>query len=393
MAQIMPGTDSSGLSANTSLASLLSGIFSGSYGLNQLFGSGSSTAAGSAAAGAAAASPFQSQFGQYQGQVQGALNNAQSYQNQLQSILQGFNIGPSITNLNNIASQAGQLNPAVTGNAANNPAIQSAGSDLTSQVSALAGNYMSNPAIQAQYNLGLQTAERGIQAAGYGGSGQQMVELQNYGQQFASQAYQQQLQDILSTNSQAFQENLGSSQFSAGLQQQSFGNSLQQLLSQSQLTSAAPNLALAQQGQAISGYGTLGNMGQGTLNALGLFSGASTGSPATAGSILSGQFGNSQTAAGNLGSGLSGILSGINGLTGGNLGTQAGDFLNSLLGNSGSYGSLLSGGISQWIDSFGGGIGSLGSSLGSASTGGLESLIAGGADTAGSEGLSALLGL
>lgn len=384
------------LSGNTSLASLLSGIFSGGYGLNQLFGSGSSTAAGSAAAGAAAASPFQSQYGLYQPWVGNALTRNETTQTQLSDILQGAGASTQGTQ-NNLTGLAGYLNMNlgnITGDSGTLSQMLGSGANLQTQLSNLSSNYMNNPAIQAQYQIGLDSVNRGLQASGYGGSGAQQVELEKYGQQFASQAYNQEFQNLISGSNATFSQNQAANQTATGLQQQQYTNTLNSILSQGQLYNQAGQLGLAGLQTQLGGFGTLFSGQQGELNSLGLFSGAQSSSPATAGSILSGQFGNSQTAAGNLGAGLSGILSGVNGLTGGGFGNSVGDLLNNLLGGGGSYGSLLNGGISQFIDQFGGGIGSLGSSLGvGVSGGGLEGLIAGGADTAGSEGLSALLGL
>lgn len=391
---------------NTSLASLLSGIFSGAYGLNQLVGSGKDTAAGSAAAGAAAASPFQSQFGNYQPQVQGAINNAQGSQGALSSIISGINTSGAQGQLGALAAQAGGLNGAITGNQSLtsilsglatqgaggvSSAISGSGQSLQDQVAALSTNYMNNPAIQAQYNLGLDTVNRGLLATGYGGSGQQQAQLEEFGQQFASNAYQQQLQDILSTNQQAFGQNVGATQLGAGLQQQQFGealqgtqlagqfqqntfaNQLQSILSQGNLVQSGSQLGLSGQGLQIQGFSTLGNEQQGLLNALGLFSGASTGSPATAGSILSGQFGNAQTAAGNLGAGITGIASGIDSASGGSLSSGLGNFLGNLFGGGDigtSIGDILSGTIGG--GALGGGFSSLGGDLLGLGTSGVE---------------------
>jgi len=291
------------------LGGLLSSIFTGAIGLNQLVGGGGGSVSGSAAAGASAADPFASQRAQYQqtlsglpGQLQGQIGSAQNAVNPIISQLTGLGGNATMQQLQGLFQQPQQM----LGGLANSVVP---GMDLQQKIDALAGNYMDNPAIKAQYELGLGSVNRGLAAQGLMGSGQQMAELERYGQQFASQAYQQQFQNLLSGNQQ--QAALAGQQFSQQaiaqqlmnqMQQQRFGQglSLQQMLSQS--LGQAGQLQLGASGQQL---GATGNLLQQMLTA----SGATTGSPATAGGILSGQFANSQQAAANLGQGTVGALS------------------------------------------------------------------------------------
>lgn len=285
------------------LGSLLSSIFTGAIGANQLFGSGGGSVNGAAAAGAAAASPFGAQFSQYQPQLQSLFNQ------------QGTDVNTQRAAINQFIPQIlGMGVPSMDAATLGSPAA------LGQQLSQLSSNYMDNPAIQAQYKLGLDTVGRGIAAQGLMGSGAQMKELSDYGQQFASNAYQQQFQNILSSNQQAYQQGLLNTQEQAALT----GQRTSQIL-------GAGQLEMGLQGQVL-------NSNQGMLQQLLAASGATTGSPATAGGILSGQFANSQQAASNLGSGLAGSLSRLLGQGGGlpNMPSGIGNFLNDLLGGGGN---------------------------------------------------------
>lgn len=299
------------------LGALLSSIFTGAIGAGQLFGGGSGSVTGSAAAGAAAANPFGGQFGSYQPQLQQAITG------------QTGQIGAVGSNISPITQQLLGMG----GNAAGTAMAGSPGS-LTSQLNNLATNYMANPAIKAQYQLGLDTTTAGLAATGNLASGKQMVELEKYGQQFASNAYQQQFQDILAGNSQAFQQNA----------------TVQQLLAGALGTAGGLQNQASQIG--ISGQGNL-------IQQLLAASGATTGSPATAGGILSGQFDRSQQAQANLGSGLSGLLSR---LLGG--GGASGGGIPNVPGLSNLLSSIFGGGADAAIGSLGGAGSFLGSDLG-----------------------------
>lgn len=408
----------------STLAQLLSGVFSGAAGISQLGQSGTN-----AAAGAAAASPFQSQYAQYQPQVQQQLGT--TAQQAVAGSNQATDVANRLTNANTtVTGNAGALgtvanltgaqnegiwdiqgaNPNVTGPGA---AQLGSAASLESQLNALSTNYMSNPAIQAQYQLGLQSVNRGAAASGTSVSGGAMAELEKYGQQYASGAYQQTFNDILAGNSQAFTQGATNTSQTQAAQQGTFNNNVTQGqgviaglqtqvqnefgLNQAAVTNQQSSITNQIQAAATEGgiyntaAGTLNNANQGMLSSLGQLSGATTGSPAQAGAILSGQFANTNTALGNVGAGITSAGTGISSL------------LSSLFGKSGS--SLLSGttfdtsgitgNLSNIFSGLGGSsqIGDLFSQLGASTTGGFSSLVAGGADTGISSGLSALMGL
>jgi hypothetical protein len=403
----------------STIAQLLSGIFTGGAGLAQLGQAGSS-----AAAGASAADPFASQRGSYQNMLSGLFSAVQGQQagtnSNLGSVWNSLlgtntNVGTSAysqqgaqnTNALMYLSQlmAGQNTNTATGATT---AMTNSASNLHSQINQLSSNYMDNPAIKAQYNLGLQAAQAGIQASGTSASGAQLKQLSDYGQQFASSAYQQQFTNLLNSNQQEYNQNLSNVQ----LNNSAAGQNLTQTLSG--LTSAANVQSQALQGDlsleglnmqgqqesianrlsALTSAGSLMgtnsslllNSTQGLLNSALTASGASTGSPSTAGAILSGQFANTQTALGNLGSGITALGSGLSSFSGG---SGIGSLLNSL------FSSGTSGGVSSFLSGLSGGdsVGDLATSLGSSTSGGLDALMAGGADTGASEGLSALFGI
>jgi hypothetical protein len=406
----------------SSLAQLLSGVFSGAAGISQLGQAGTN-----AAAGASAADPFASQRPQYQAALSGQVGQINGQQasgtGTINSLLQNLlsantqvtgDPGALATAQNLTAAQNGQIAGigGLNSNAGTTTASENnAGANLTSQLSQLAGNYMSNPAIQAQYQLGLASATRGAAASGTAVSGGQLAQLEQYGQQFASGAYQQTFNDLVTGASTSNNMNLQATQEQAALSGQTFNQGLAQqqgmagLLQQQEQNEMGFNQSAAANQQASAGNfinqigtglsavnqsnATNLQSSQGVLNSLLTASGASTGSPGTAGSILSGQFANTNTALGNLGAGITGAGSAI--------GSSAGSLLSSLFGSggsgiSGSLASLFGSGSAQ--GALGGlTIDGLESSLGSSTEGGFESLLAGGSDSGVSDGLSALLGL
>jgi hypothetical protein len=366
--------------SSASLAQMLSGLFSGAYGASQLFGSGAGSAAGSAAAGAAAANPFAGQNAQYQPALSASLTGQQSLNNNvagsMSSILNqllgsagSVQGSSSLTSmLQGLAGQQTALAPGATSTAVSGPGAAQLGSaqSLQDQTTALAGNYMDNPAIKAQYQLGLDTVNRGAAANGTTGTGGAMAQLEQYGQTFASNAYQQQYTDILNTNQQEFGQNSTNTSQTQAAQNSSFGNAstLTQLQAALQGQQFNQGLNLNQQlagfqsanagilssaASAENGFGsTLLNGQQGITNSLLSASGATTGSPGTAGTILSGQFGNSQTAAGNLGSGITGIASSIGSLLNGSgAGSGISSYLSSLFGSGGATGSEAAGAVAS----------------------------------------------
>ena len=346
------------MNPNDSLASLLSGIFSGGVGLAQLFGHGGSSASGSAAAGAAAASPFQSQFSQYQGQVPGALNLSSIIANSLMggasnasSGLQGLASSGIPWIINNVSG----LNTSVPGVPSS---VSNAPANLAASVNNLTSNIMSTPGVQFQYQQGLDSLNKSLAASGQLGSGAQMIAAEQYGQNFASTAYQQQLSDLLATQGQEFQQGVTGTQLGASLAGQEFQQGISKNSLLGNLAGMQGNIMSQAAGLPLQYLSAAGNINQGLLNSLGLFSGASTGSPATAGSILSGQFANSQTALGNVAGGVGGALQGLLGSSSGGAGgllSSAGSWLSSLFGG-GDTSSLV------------GSLGGLGGSFGSAST-------------------------
>lgn len=302
------------ISGTTDLGGFLSSLFTGAIGAGQVFGGGGGSVSGSAAAGAAAANPFGAQYAGYQPQLQQAITGQTG---QIGAV--GSNIQPIISQLTGLGgTAAGQAMGASPGS-------------LTSQLNALATNYMDNPAIQAQYRQGLSAVNAGAAATGILGSGKQLVELEQYGQDYAAKSYQQQFQDILAGNQQSFKQNATIQQLLAG--------------------------ALGTAGGLTNQAGQIGIAGQGNLiQQLLAASGATTGSPQMAGGILSGQFQNSQQAQANLASGLSGALSRLLGGGGGGIPNIPGvsNLISDLLG-SGSFtnaggiaaiGSLLDSGAS-----------------------------------------------
>lgn len=329
-----------------SLASILSGLFTGGLGISQLMG-------GNATQSAAMASPFQSQYASYQPQVQGAIGNIQQQQ------------AGSNNNLSNIIGSLESIsggNPTISGaigaigglntNAGSVPtSVSSAGGNLASSISNLSSNYLNDPVIQSELQTGMSTVNRGLAAEGLSGSGAQQVELQQYGEQFAQGQYQTQLQDLISGSQAAFGENVGATQLGAQLQGQTFSQGLQQ---QQGIGGLASTLSQLQTGQLTSA-GSLAtqagsmflNSDQGLLNSLEALSGATTGSPSTAGIINSEQFGQTQQGVANLGSGATGLLSGLSSLFGGSGGTGGLGSILSGLGTSdtnGLLGSLFGGG-------------------------------------------------
>jgi len=406
----------------SSLAQLLSGIFSGAAGISQLGSAGTN-----AAAGAAAASPFGGQYANYQPMVSGQLANTGAEATAGSQLTTGagnalMGANTAVTGDPGALSTAQNLTSALNGqisgiaglntNAGSTTASENnAGSNLTSQLSALAGNYMSNPAIQAQYQLGLNSATRSAASSGTAVSGAALTQLEQYGQQYASGAYQQTFNDLVTGSTTANNENLQATQEQAALQGQTFNQGLAQnqgeasLLQQQEQNEMGFNSAAVtnQQDTAsnlmsqISGAGSLynastgniNNANQGLLSSLGQLSGATTGSPGAAGQILSGQFANTNTALGNIGAGITGA--------GSALGSSAGSLLSSLFGGnssgiSDSLSSLFGSGSAQGALS-GLTVDGLDSSLGSSASGGFESLLSGGTDSGVSDGLSALLGL
>ena len=167
---------------------------------------------------------------------------------------------------------------------------------------ALAGLGTYDPSVGFRYQQGLDAVERGAAATGMLGSGNMATELEQYGQGFASTEYQNQ-----------FNRQMG----------------LQQLMNQTQQQNWAQSMGLQQlydtefnqqSNRAFQAYQTAMNIDQtqfgqemqlGDLQAM--LSGATTGSPATAGKLSAGAYGQSQDT-------LANFLRGLSGLGGGGFG-------------------------------------------------------------------------
>jgi len=357
---------------SSSIGQLLSGLFSGGAGIAQLI-----QASTNAQGGAAAASPFGSQYGSYQPQLQSAVTGLGTQQGQVTSGINGIASqvaglsGGASGNINNNASALNQPISSVQGMNPNagtvSSAISGSGGQLVSDVNSLASNYMANPAIQSEYQLGLNSVNAGLAAQGLSSSGAADIQLEQYGQDFAANAYQQQLSDILNTSQTAFSQNVGSTQLGAALQGQTFGQGIQQQSLISQLLGEQAGLygqgeqaALSPLSTAGGLLGTSGNLGlssqQNLISQLLAASGATTGSPGTAGAILSNEFSNTNTALGNLGAGIGGAAGSLLGTNGALSGLSG--MIQSLLGSGGNTGNT------------GGSLGNILNSLGSSATGG-----------------------
>jgi len=339
------------------LASLISGLVTAGTGISQL---SSNTTANAASL----ASPFASQYAGYQSYVPGQLTEEQNTIGNSTNSLAG--ITGALTNVNaNVTGnpQLMQLMTQLAGSSSSVPSsVSGSASNLQSQLSALSGNFMSNPAIQAELQTGLGAVNAGAAASGTVGSGSQLLALQNYGQNFAASQYATQYNDILNANQQEYAQNTGATTLGAGLEAQQFSqasttNNAAVNEQQSSIADIIQQLTSAGGIQENSGSLQL-NSEQGLLNTLSQLSGATTGSPATAGTIASQQFGNSQQAAANVGSGLTGILSGLSGTS------SVSSLLGSLLSSSGSgsLSTLLGSGASSLLGQSGAGT-SLGNSL------------------------------
>lgn len=170
---------------------------------------------------------------------------------------------------------------------------------------ALAGLGTYDPSMSFRYSMGLDAVERGAAATGMLGSGNMAIELERYGQGFASTEYQNMfnrqmgLQQLMNqTQQQNWSQNMG-------LQQLYDTEFNQQAERQFQAYQTAIGIDQAQFGQELQ---------LGDLQAV--LSGATTGSPATAGKLSAGAYGQSQDTLANFLRGMSG-LGGLGGFGGG----------------------------------------------------------------------------
>lgn len=302
----------SGGGGNGISASLL-GTLAGGAALNSLFGNGVGSINASTAAGQAAADPFGPQRGQYTGGLAAGIGNQQAIANYTSS-------GGNQWGANTMIGLAGQnmtsqgLN-AATGHNVQDPNI----ARLTNQ----------NTAQQFEYQTGLDALMRGQAQSGTMASGAQMLQLQDYGQQSASRFLQQDFSNAVAsqtssnaTNQLNYNQQLGTAQNNQTAQLEQFGEN-QNIFSAGQATNA----------QAFGQQNT-------TNSLLALLSGATTGSPAEAGQIAAGKYGNQQTTIASLLKSMSG--GGSSGLGGG-----VGTLINGLQSGIKNLGSLFGSGTGE----------------------------------------------
>lgn len=249
--------------------SLLAQIVGQGSALNDLFGSGPNSLSGMTQTAASASDPFAAQRAQYQQQL--ATGTAQG-----QTIASNTASGGAGWGASQLATLAGQnqISPGLNANTAK--------ATLDPNIAAL-----TNPtaAQDFEYQKGLDAMTRSAAQGGYVGSGRQMLEAQQYGQQSASQFLQQDFNNAVtaqgvanSTQQQNYAQMLGTTQ-----------NNQTAQLNQFNETQGLFNSGLAQSQLA-------GNQQNAVNQQLLTSSGAATGSPATSGTILAGKYGNQQTA-------------------------------------------------------------------------------------------------
>ena len=280
------GTTQSGTGSNGIPLSLLSSLTGGAA-LNSLFGNGAGSINASVAAGTAAADPFASQRAGYNEQLRGGVANSQNIAN---ATAAGFSTAGGLAGMQGLASQS-TANPALMASAGRN--VQDP------NIAAL-----TNPtaAQNFEYQKGMDALMRGQAQSGTVSSGAQMLQLQNYGQQSASQFLQQDFNNAVTsqasgnaTNNLNFTQMLGATQNNQAAQQQQYAQ-----------YQGVGSMGLAQSSLA-GNQQTAANQLNATLT------GATTGSPAEAGAITAGAYGDQQKA----------ILSLLNNLSGS--GTSSGD--------------------------------------------------------------------
>ena len=175
-----------------------------------------------------------------------------------------------------------------------------AGSAGTARIDpALAGLGVYDPSTNFRYQQGLDAVSRGAAAGGTLGTPAQMLALEQYGQGFASTEYQNQ-----------FQRQATLQQLMNSTQQQNFAQNatLQQLYDTEQQQTAQRAFEAYGLGSNVEQMQIAGESQLGTL--LATLTGASTGSPAMAGKIMSGGFGQSQDNLNSFLRGISGMFPG-----------------------------------------------------------------------------------
>jgi len=321
-------------SLGQTLTGIMSGDVSTALGLQGLSGGNLNQLQ----AGAVAANPFGSQADQYygalssllnggiQGQVSTAQNNELSY---LNSIMGNAQIGTNTGALNNAATIGPNAGSNALTSLVNNPQSVSLPSSVQSILSQNPYSFTSGE--QFQYQQGMNAVNSTMAQQGLIGSGNQAVSLEQYGQNYASQATQQNITNLLNAQSAAntaygtqtgAASGLGSLLSQQG--QNTFSNLLgtQQLQTTQQQGTAGNLLNLLSGMTGINSQAISGN--EGLLSSLLTATQASQSSPSTAGGILANLGVANQVSAGNLSSGLGGLANGLGNLASGlNFGSSA----------------------------------------------------------------------
>jgi hypothetical protein len=288
------GGGSGGTIQNGIPLGLLAQVLGGGSALNDLFGSGPNSLSGMTQTAATASDPFATQRPAYQSALSSGTGAAQTIASNTASGQAGWGAG-------NLAALAGENTQS---------AYLNANTGISPQLQALS---TPTAAQDFAYSQGQDAMARSAAAGGYSASGRQMMEAQAFGQKSAAQFEQQDFNNAMAAQQQGYGQALQTAQNNQGAQAQQFSQ-----------TQGLFNSGLAQSQLA-------GNQ-QSTINQqLLTSSGASTGSPAAAGQVLAGKYGNQQTALlqllqsvqggtgtslGTLGSGISSGLSGlVNGIT------------------------------------------------------------------------------
>jgi hypothetical protein len=338
-----PQANSNG-SIGQGIGNILAGGLSGALGISGLVGGN----ANQLQAGAAASNPFGSQANQYYpilqqllgGGITGTANQNALTQTQLLQYLEGTaGIG---TNTGALSAAGNIGTPGQTSaiqNLINNPtqlisSLQGGGVQLPSSIQSILSQnpYQLTSGQQFQETQGLANLNRSLAQTGQIGSGNQYAAAEQYGQNFANQAIQQNITNLLgaqtsanqtSTTNQGLQSlvtamgqnqvanNLSLAQLLSGQQQNTFSNQLgTQQLQSTQQQNTQQNL-----GNILTQLMGIGSQQTGALESLlsPLLTAtqASTSSPATAGGILANLGVANQASGSNLASGLAGLGQGL----------------------------------------------------------------------------------
>jgi hypothetical protein len=341
------GGGGSGGGLGQGIGDILSGGLSAALGIQGLTG----TNYNQLQAGAAAANPFGSQANQYYSALQQMLlgginqssaNNFNATSNFLSQILPQQTIGTNLGSLTQAANTGTPTQTSQLQQLTNNPTqlistLQGGGVQLPSSIQSILNQnpYQLTSGQQFQEQQGLDSLNRSLASTGQVGSGNQFAAAEQYGQNFASQAVQQNISNLLgaqqsanqtsSTNQglQSIINSMGQNQFGntlnlaqllTGQNQQNFSNLLgAQQLQSSQQQNTGQNLQNILQLMMGIGQNYTGNQLQ-QLNPLLTATQASTSSPATAGGILSNLGVANQASGQNVASGLGGIANGVGNL-------------------------------------------------------------------------------